>query len=121
MPPTSPLPETVRPSRDSETSAPMASRMSRIASPACVVCCGQPGTVTRPPVTSAATRKGAAFERSGSTWTSRPLISEGSTRQVLASQSSMIAPASRSVSTVISMCGSDGTGLPTWWIVTPSS
>ena len=41
------------------------------ASPAWVVYCGQPGTVTRPPVTAAAARKGAAFDRSGSTWTSR--------------------------------------------------
>ena len=56
MPVTSPVPDTVRPSRDSETSPPIASRMSRIASPAWVVCCGQPGTVTRPPVTRAAAR-----------------------------------------------------------------
>ena len=32
-----------------------------------VVCCGQPGTCTRPPVTRAAARNGAALDRSGST------------------------------------------------------
>src|SRR6476469_6994453 len=92
-PETSPVPVTVRPSRASDTSAPIASRMSRIASPACVVCCGHPGTVTRPPVTSAAARNGAALDRSGSTCPSTALISEGSTRQTSGSASSTMAPA----------------------------
>ena len=86
-----------------------------------MVCCGQPGTRTVPPATSAAATKGPALERSGSTETSRALISEGSTRHVFGSLSSTIAPASRSVSTVMRMCGSLGTGLPSWCTVTPSS
>ena len=66
-------------------------------------------------------RTGPALERSGSTDTSSALISDGSTRHVLGSLSSTIAPASRSVSTVIRMWGSLGTGLPSWCTVTPSS
>ena len=90
-------------------------------SPACVVYWGQPGTRTVPPVTSAAATNGPALDRSGSIHTSSALISGGSTRQVLGSESSTTAPASRSVSTVIRMCGSLGTGLPSWCTVTPSS
>ena len=47
MPTSSPVPLTVSPARSRRTSAPIVSRMSRIASPAWVVCCGQPGTRTR--------------------------------------------------------------------------
>ena len=74
-----------------------------------------------PPVTAAAARKGAALDRSGSTVTSRALISLGSTRQVSGSASSTTTPASRRASTVIWMWGRLGRGLPTWWIVTPPS
>ena len=62
MPSISPVPVTVRPLRSRLTSAPMASRMSRRASPACVVCCGQSGTRTRPPETRAAARNGGVGE-----------------------------------------------------------
>ena len=97
------------------------SSTSRTKSPPWVVYCGQPGTCTRPPVTSAAARNWAALDRSGSTCTSRALTSLGSTRQVWTSPSSTTTPASRSVSTVISMCGRLGTALPSWCTVTPSS
>jgi len=63
-------------------------------------------------VTTAAARKAAALDRSGSTSTSRARICEGSTRHVLASESSTTTPQSRSTSTVIAMCGWLGTGLP---------
>ena len=46
---------------------------------------------------------------------------DGSTRQLSGSLSSTIAPASRSVSTVMARCGSDGTGLPSCRTVTPWS
>ena len=70
MPVMAPPPVTVSPSASSRTSAPMRARRSRSASPAWVVATGQSGTVTRPPVTRAAARKGAALERSGSMWRS---------------------------------------------------
>ncbi len=44
-------------------------------------CAGQSGTVTAPPVTSAAARNGAALDRSGSTSTSRPRTGPGATCQ----------------------------------------
>ena len=40
------------------------------------------------------------------------VIGPGETRQVFGSASSTSTPASRSIATVISMCGSDGTGFP---------
>ena len=52
-------------------SAPNRGSRWRSASPAWVVRSGQPGTVTLPPVTTAAARKAAALDRSGSTY-SRP-------------------------------------------------
>ena len=62
-----PVPVTVRPSRRGSTVRP-AARADRAGwSPACVVCGGQPATVTCPPVTRAAARNGAALDRSGST------------------------------------------------------
>ena len=89
--------------------------------PGWVDAAGQPATVTRPPVTAAAARKTAALDRSGSTAQSRARIAPGATRQVLGSASSTSTPASRSMATVMSMCGSDGTGLPSWCTVTPLS
>ena len=61
------------------------------------------------------------MDRSGSTVTSSGSSSPGSTRQVSGTESSTSAPASRSASMVISMCGVEGTGSPSWTIVTPSS
>ena len=121
MPEMLPPPLTVRPARSSTTSPPIMSSTSRMKSPPWVVYCGQPGTCTRPSVTRAAARNCAALDRSGSTCTSRALTSLGSTRQVCRSPSSTTTPASRSVSTVISMCGRLGTALPSWCTVTPSS
>ena len=74
-----------------------------------------------PPVSAAAARNGVAFDRSGSITQSRAVIGPGSTRQVLASESSTSTPASRSMATVISMCGSEGTGFPSWCTVIPLS
>ena len=73
-----------------------------------MVTSGQSRTVTRPPVTSAAARNGAALERSGSTTTSRAAIGPGATRQPR-SVAVTSTPCSRSVVTVISTCGIDGT------------
>jgi hypothetical protein len=70
--------------------------------------------VTSPPVTAAAARNTAALDRSGSTTQSRARIGPGATRQAFGSESSTSTPASRSIATVMSMCGSDGTGLPSW-------
>ena len=42
----------------------------------------------------------------------RPAIGPGATRHVFGSVSSTSTPALRSMSTVISMCGMEGTGLP---------
>ena len=82
---------------------------------------GQPATVTSPPVIAAAARNTAAFDRSGSTVQSRGVIGPGATRHVLTSASSTSTPAVRSIATDMSMCGSDGTGLPSWTTVTPFS
>src|SRR3712207_8308071 len=49
--------------------------------PGWVVSAGQSRTVTRPPVTSAAARNGAALERSGSSTSSRAATGPGETRQ----------------------------------------
>ncbi len=116
----SPVPSTSRPSRSSVTSAPIWSRTSRRTSPACVVDCGQPGTRTRPPTAAAAARNGPAFDRSGSTWTSRALISPASTSQRPGVASSTTTPASRSTSTVIWMWGRLGMGGPSWTTSSPS-
>ena len=59
-------PRTFRPSSSSVTVQPIAWRISRSASPAWVVAAGQSRTTTRPPVTAASARNGAAFDRSGS-------------------------------------------------------
>src|SRR4051794_29126280 len=121
MPCNVPLPRTVSPSSPSSASPPISVTISRSASPACVVRRGQPGTVTLPPVTSPTARNGAAFERSGSTSTSTARTSDGGTHQRFGAESSTSTPCSRSCSTVMSMCGSDGTGLPSCRTSTPSS
>ena len=82
---------------------------------------GQSRTVTVPPVTAASARNGAALERSGSMTWSTGVTGPGATAQRFASASSTSTPCSRSIATVISMCGSDGTGLPSWRTSTPAS
>ncbi|GMA88541.1 hypothetical protein GCM10025868_37910 [Angustibacter aerolatus] len=99
----------------------MAVSTSRSTSPGWVVRRGQPGTRTVPPVTAAAARKGAAFDRSGSTSRSSGRTGPGSTRQVLAVPSSTTTPTDRSSATVMSRCGWLGTGAPSWCTVTPAS
>ena len=78
----------------------------RSASPAWVVRSGQPGTVTRPPVTTAAARNGAALDRSGSIAqppdVERPRLDPPGVRRRRARR---CAPAARSIATVMSMCG----------------
>src|SRR3712207_2973033 len=76
--------------------------------PGWVVSAGQSRTVTRPPVTSAAARKGAALDRSGSSTSSRAATGPGGTRQPRSVRTTST-PRSRSDSTVISTCGIDGT------------
>ena len=78
-------------------------------SPACVVCTGQSAMVTEPLVATAAAAKAAALDRSGSTWTSRPRGSPGSTIQRSGSGSLISTPASRRTSIVISTCARLGT------------
>ena len=94
----------------------------RIASPGWVVAAGQPGTVTSPPVTAAAARNTAALDRSGSIdpvpGRDRAGRDPPGVRLVRRRPRRRPCAASR---TVISMCGSDGTGLPSWSTVTPLS
>ncbi len=101
----------------------MVVKISRSASPGWVVCSGQSGMVTRPPVTSAAARNGWALDRSGSTTRSRPSRAPGVTRQTFgsppASGVSTCAPTLRSMSTVIRMCGMEGSAAPTCRTSTP--
>ncbi|TAK69032.1 MAG: hypothetical protein EPO13_09805 [Actinomycetota bacterium] len=85
---------------------------------------GHPGTVTRPPVTNAAARNGAALDRSGSTVRSSAARGPGWTRHV-ADRGSVVSaststPWSRSIATVIAMWGSEGTASPRCRTVTPS-
>ena len=104
------------------TSAPIWSSRSRSRSPACVVYCGQPGRCTRPPVTTAAAANGAAFDRSGSTWTSRAPTGPGvDPPHATRSASSTTTPTSRSASTVMTTCGALGIGGPTCSTTRPSS
>ena len=78
MPWMRPVPVKVRPrSRRARSCRPSRVKISRSASPGWVVRAGQSGIVTRPPVTSAAARNGAALERSGSTVRSRPSSGPG--------------------------------------------
>lgn len=123
MPWMRPEPVKVRPCGVSSHEPPIAVNSSRSASPGWVVRSGQSRTVTRPPVTRAAARKGWALERSGSTVRSRPSSADGATRQTSGSPpvsgSSTWAPTARSISTVIRMCGIDGRAEPTWRTSTP--
>ena len=97
---------------------------SRIASAACSESDGQSLIVTDPPVTSAAARNGPALDRSGSTRKSPRSSRPGLTRQKSGrspAPTSTSAPASAIIRTVISMCGSDGTGGPSCCTSTPRS
>ena len=76
----------------------------------CTLARGQPVMRTVPPVTAAAARNGTALDRSGSM---RPVAGRDRARARpatgWASASSTSTPASRSIATVIAMCGADGT------------
>ena len=82
---------------------------------------GQPASVTRPPVTSAAAKNGAAPDRSGSICQARPVSRLGATTQTSGTLSSTAAPAARNIWTVMRRWGAFGTGGPTWRTVTPWS
>ena len=76
--------------------------------------------VIEPPQTIASEINGAALERSGSIMRLTPLSGPGSTFQVFAAESTVtVAPKSRSICTVISMCGIDGSVPPTCLTVMP--
>ena len=82
---------------------------------------GQCGTVTAPPVTSAAARNGAALDRSGSiTWSGRSSL-PGVTSQRRSDTVSTMPPADCTAVTVICTCGKDGSGPPTCRISAPWS
>src|SRR3954451_21214120 len=103
-----PVPVTCSPSAVRATSAPISASSRSSWAPGWVVTTGQSRTVTRPPVTSAAARKGAALERSGSTTTSRAATGPGATRQPR-SVALTSTPCARRVVTVMSTCGIEGT------------
>ncbi len=110
MPRTVPVPRTVSPSGPSDTTAPSSVSSPRSPSPGWVLAAGQPGTVTVPPVSSAAARNGAALDRSGSITRSRARSTPGWTRHTSAPSSSTLPPDSRTIATDMAMCGSDGSG-----------
>jgi hypothetical protein len=99
----------------------MAWSRARSRSTGCALLRGQPCSVTVPPVTSAAAKKGAAPDRSGSMSQARPVNRPGSTTQTSGVPSSTAAPAARSISTVIRRCGALGTGGPQWRTTIPRS
>ena len=75
-----------------------------------------------PPQTMAIDKNGDAFERSGSITKSFPWSTPALTLQVCAAGSTVTsAPKSRSIATVISMCGIDGSAPPRCVTVIPSS
>ena len=108
----------------------------------CRLSAGQSATVTSPPVASAAARNGTALDRSGSMSMIPGEIDPGSTRQIFATgprspvparlagpgpapvtSSSTVrtsAPQARSIRTVISMCGADGSAAPQCLISAPA-
>ena len=122
MPLIGPSRATVRPPSRRLIAAPIRASSSTSSTPGWVVCSGHPGTVTDPPAMSAAAKNGAAFDRSGSTTTSRARTTPGSTRQDDVVSAEADTPACRSRSRVISMCGRDGTARePVCSTVRPSS
>ena len=116
-----PWPVTVSPASVRSTVQPIRASRSRRTSPACVVDRGQSRTVTLPPVVAASARNGAALDRSGSIRWSTGSTGPGATRHRLGSASSTSTPCSRSMATVMSRWGCDGTGLPSWSTSTPWS
>src|SRR3954447_24566806 len=101
-------PVTCRPSPVRSTRAPIAVSSRSSCAPGWVVTSGQSRTLTPPPVTSAAARNGAALEISGSITRSSAATVPGRTRQPRGVAATST-PCSRSVVTVISTCGIDGT------------
>ena len=114
-----PWPVTVRTPSASSTCAPIKARIHRIASPGWVV----RGRPRRDPDRAAGDDGGGQERRGvGQIRLDRAVdgaTGPGSTRQVLAPLSSTTTPTARSISTVISMCGMDGTGLPVCTTVRP--
>ena len=92
-----------------------------MASPGWVVVAGQCGTDTAPAVTAAAARKGVALDRSGSMLQFTGAMGPGATVQDSSPDRSTATPAERSICTVISMCGIDGSDPPRCATVTPRS
>ena len=128
MPRTAPVPETVIPSAPASHRAPIRASTSRIGPAACRLSRGQPGTVSVPPVTSAAARNGPALDRSGSTVTDPRSSRPGRTCQPSGRPAAVpdlvwvtSAPAAWSMRTVMAMCGAEGTGGPSCRISMPSS
>lgn len=123
MPCTAPEPVNSRPRSVSSQEPPISVKISRSRSPGWVVRSGQSGMTTVPAVTRAAARKGWAFDRSGSIVRSRPSSAPGVTRHTLGSPPdsgvSTCAPTARSMSTVIRMCGMEGSEEPVWRTSTP--
>ena len=116
-----PRPELASGTSTMATSQPIRARISRSASPACVVLVGQSRTVTVPPLSAASARNGAALERSGSIRWSTARTGPGATDQRFGEESSTSTPCVRSIAVVMSMWGCEGTGLPSWRTSTPCS
>ncbi len=118
-------PVRVRPSAVRAVVAPISAKIARSWSPGCVVVVGHCGTVTCPPVTIAAARKGAALDRSGSIVRSTARIRPGATSHQASVGSStwlsISTPDSRSIAADISMCGSEGSAAPRCRTRSPSS
>lgn len=116
MPWIEPEPLNTRPYSVSSQVPPISVKISRSWSPGWVVRVGQSGMTTLPPVTRAAARNGWALDRSGSIVRSRPRSAPGVTRQTFGSPPdsgvSTCAPTERSMSTVIRMCGMEGSVEP---------
>jgi len=115
------------PSGTISTCAPIVFRYPGSKPPGCVVRSGQLGTLICPPPIRAAPRKGAAFDRSGSTWTrSGSRVPADPLPLTLHLQRSGLAwtwtPALRRSSTVMAMCGRLGRCRPEWtMVIVPSA
>ena len=98
----------------SDTAQPIRARMPRSASPACVVARGQSRTVTRPPDDRGQRQERrrvgeVGLDRGGRSAATGPGRDRPAVRRRASSTST---PCARSIATVMSMWGSDGTGLP---------
>ncbi|OLT17277.1 hypothetical protein BJF80_03740 [Serinicoccus sp. CUA-874] len=105
-------PRTASPCGVSSVLAPMAASTSLIRAPGWVVRSGQSATTTRPPVTAARARKGAAEERSGSTVMSTARTCPGWTSQLVGLVRSTSTPTVARASSVISTWGRLGSVVP---------